>query len=139
MKIKMAILVLLSVPLVANLSRPVFAADRMKAGMWEVTTTEAGKSQVNTHCVPPDQAKGSNGTEQEVRAALDTSAAGLHCTIQDFALKGDTISYTYACPNRSTTSSTTYHGDTYESAVTSKASTGSHTRQIKGRRLGDCP
>jgi len=115
------------------------AAERMKSGMWEVTTSENGKSLTNTHCVTPDQAKGSNGTEQEVRAALEKSAAGLHCTIQGFALMQDTISYTYVCPNRSTTSRTTYHGDAYESVVTSKTSADSHTRQIKGRRLSDCP
>jgi len=139
MKSRKAVLVLASWPLIAAFSPSLSAAERMRGGMWEVTTTEGGKSQVNTHCVTPDQARGSNGTEQEVRAGLETGAASLHCTLQDFALKGDTISYTYACPSRSTTSSTTYHGDTYESVVTSKASTGSHTRQIKGRRLSDCP
>ncbi len=134
-----AAIALASIPFVATASSSAFAAERMKSGMWEVTTTENGKALANTHCVTPDQVKGSNGTEQEVRSALDKSAAGLHCTIQDFALERDAISYTYVCPGRSTTSRTTYHGDTYESVVTSKDSAGSRTRQIKGRRLSDCP
>lgn len=132
------VIVFACMPLISATSS-LAAADRMKSGMWEVTTSESGKSQASTHCVTPDQTKGANGTEQEVRATLEKSAAGLHCSMQDFALKEPSISYTYACPGRSTTSSTTYHGDAYESVVTSKGSTGSHTREIKGRRLGDCP
>ena len=139
MKSRRNVVILASLSLLVGWSQPVAAADRMKAGLWEVTTSEGGQSQVNTHCVTADQAKGSNGTEQEVRAALETGAASLHCAVHDFAFSGDTIAYTYVCPNRSTTSSTSYHGDRYESVVTSKASTGSHTRQITGRRLGDCP
>jgi hypothetical protein len=139
MKITKALIVLACMPLVATASASVFAAERMKSGMWEVTTTEDGKSRANTHCLTPDQVKGSNGTDQEMRAALNKSAAGLHCTIQEFVLHGDVISYAYVCPDRSTTYSTTYHGDAYESVVTAKGAAGSHTLQVKGRRLSDCP
>ena len=137
MKSWKAIAVLTCMPFVT--ASALYGAGRMRSGMWEVTTTEGGKSASNSHCVTADQAKGSNGTEQEIRAALEKGAASLHCTIQDFAVARDSISYTYACVGKSTTSSTTYHGDTYESVVTSKSASESHTRQIKGRRLSDCP
>lgn len=115
------------------------AAERMKSGQWEVSVTESGQTHVSTQCDSPEKVAGTNGTAAEVRASLEKSAASLHCTIQGFKLEGDTISYTYACPGRSTTSTTSYHGDTYESEVTSKSGGREDTRQIKGRRLGACP
>lgn len=115
------------------------ATERMKSGQWEVSITENGQAHTNTHCDTPDQVKGTNGSPEEVRASLEKSATGIHCTIKDFKMENDTISYTYVCPGRSTASTTTYHGDTYESVVTSKSAGEEHTRQLKGRRLGACP
>jgi hypothetical protein len=115
------------------------AAERMKSGQWEVSIAENGQAHTNTHCDTEDQVKGTNGSPEEIRASLDKSATHIHCTIKDFKMENDTISYTYVCPGRSTTSTTTYHGDTYESVVTSKVGGEEHTRQLKGRRLGACP
>ncbi len=115
------------------------AAERMKSGQWEVSITENAQTHTNTHCDTPDQVKGTNGSPEEIRASLEKSATGIHCTIKDFKMENDTISYTYVCPGRSTASTTTYRGDTYESVVTSKSAGEEHTRQLKGRRLGACP
>ena len=115
------------------------ATERMKSGQWEVSITENGQAHTNTHCDTEDQVKGTNGSPEEVRTSLEKSATGIHCTIKDFKMENDTISYTYVCPGRSTASTTTYHGDTYESVVTSKIAGEEHTRQLKGRRLGACP
>jgi Protein of unknown function (DUF3617) len=115
------------------------AADRMKSGQWEVSVTDNGRTATNTHCDKPEQVKMANGSPEEIRASLEKSAAALHCTLQDFKMESDTISYTYACPGRSTASKTSYHGDSYETEVISKVGAEDHTRQIKGRRLGECP
>ncbi|HMH05519.1 MAG TPA: hypothetical protein VK579_02445 [Terriglobales bacterium] len=54
-------------------------------------------------------------------------------------MQSDAISYTYVRPGRSTLSETSYHGDTYEIVVTWKLGGQEHRRQIRGRRLGECP
>lgn len=115
------------------------AGDRMKSGQWEVTSTDGGQTRTNTHCDTPEQVKAANGNSEEIRTSLEKSARSLHCSLQDFKMESDTISYTYNCPGRSTASKTSYHGNSYESMVTSKTGGEEHTRQVKGRRLGECP
>ena len=115
------------------------ASERMKSGQWEVSVTDNGRTATSTHCDTPEQVKTANGRSEEVRASLEKSASSLHCTLQDFKMESATISYTYACPGRSTATKTSYHGDSYETSVTSKVGAEEHTRQIKGRRLGECP
>jgi len=69
------------------------AADRMKSGQWEVAVTDNGRTASNTHCDTPEQVKVANGSPPEIRASLEKSATSLHCTLQDFKMKGDAISY----------------------------------------------
>jgi len=112
----------------------------MKSGQWEVSSTDdSGHTATNTHCDTPEQVKITNGSPEEIRASLEKSATSLHCTIQNFKLDNNTVSYTYARPNRSTDSKTAYHsGDSYETTVTTKIDGKERTSQIKARRLGDC-
>ncbi len=133
-----AVALLSFVPLVLIAVSSLLAADRMKSGQWEVAVTDNGHTASNTHCDTPEQVKVANGSPEEIRASLEKSATSLHCTLQGFKLENDAISYTYECPGRSTESKTSYHGDSFETVVLSKVGGQEHTRQIKGRRLGEC-
>jgi hypothetical protein len=134
------LLALLSMLIFAILSTSSLqATDRMKSGQWEVTVSGGGRSAKNTHCVSQEQAKIANGSPEEIRASLEKSAVTMHCTLQDFKLEKNNVSFLYACPAGSTESKTEYSGDTYDTTVITKDGTEEHTAQFKGRRLGDCP
>ena len=129
------------VAVVAAINSPELrAADRFQSGQWETTVTEkGGAARSNAHCLTAAQLKSANGSEAEVRASLEKGATGLHCALERFKMQGDTISYTYACAGRSTDYTTDYHGDHYESVVTTSGTGGTHVSEIKGRRPGECP
>jgi Protein of unknown function (DUF3617) len=116
------------------------AADRFQSGQWETTVSEKGAAgRTSAHCLTAAQVKSANGSADEVRASLEKGATDLHCSVKGFKMEGDTVAYTYACAGRSTEHTTTYHGDRYESVVTSTGPGGSHVSEVKGRRLGECP
>jgi hypothetical protein len=116
-----------------------WAAERMKSGQWEMTTVDGSRSRTVTHCVTPEESKAVNGTAAELRAYIEQGTKAANCTVQNFKMQGDTVSYTSACKGTSTDSTTTYHGDSYEMAMASKSAARSTTRQVKARRLGACP
>jgi hypothetical protein len=134
---KAALLSLVALTLIAAPSA--WAADRMKSGQWEMTTTARGKAHTSTHCVAPQEVKDINGTPAELRAFIEKTTTAAHCTVQNFKTQGDTVSYTTACMGLSSDSTTSYHGDSYEMVITSKGASKSETRQVKARRLGACP
>jgi hypothetical protein len=139
LKLKLNIVVLSSLATFLALGAPsARAQERMKSGKWEVTITSEGKSGTNAHCLPPDQVTMANGSAEQTRTTMEKGATAIHCKLQDFKVDGDTISYTYSCPASTTKSKTTYHENSYESEVVSTRDGKEHTRQIKGRRLGDC-
>jgi hypothetical protein len=138
---RMSALLTLSVGSLAPIAVPSLqAAERMRAGQWEITSTSDGQSRTNTHCDSAARVKDANGSAEEVQASLEKGAAKLHCTVEDLKVGTDSISYRYVCPQTTTTSVTTYHGDTFDSQVTSKgAAGGEHASHTTGRRLGECP
>jgi hypothetical protein len=138
-KLKLNFAILSSLATLLAISAPsAQAQERMKSGQWEVTITSEGKSSTNAHCIPPDQVRMGNGSSEQIRTTMEKGAAAIHCNLQDFKVDGDSISYTYACPASTTKSKTTYHGNSYESEIVSIRAGKEQTRQIKGRRLGDC-
>jgi hypothetical protein len=138
-KLKLNVAVLSSLATLVAIGVPSASAqERMKSGQWEVTITSEGKSSTNAHCITPDRVSMGNGSSEEIRATMEKGAAAIHCNLQDFKVDRDTISYTYACPASTTKSKTTYHGNRYDSEVVSIRARKEQTRQIEGRRLGDC-
>jgi hypothetical protein len=116
-----------------------WAAERMKSGQWEMTTMDGSRSRTATHCVTPEELKAANGTPAELRAYIEQGTKAANCTVQNFKIEGNTVSYTSACKGTSTDSTTTYHGDSFEMTMASKSAARSTTRQVKARRLGACP
>ena len=117
---------------------PSLAAERMKAGQWELTITEGGHSHTTTECDTEEKVKAANGTPEEVRTAVEQRAAAMNCTIKNFKMDGDTVSYTTACTTFSMDNKISYHGDSMETETTMKGSGGA-SRIVKARRLGACP
>lgn len=129
---------LLTLILAIFVAPSVLASERMKAGQWELTITEGGHSHTTAECETEEKVKAANGTPNEVRAAVEQRAAAMNCTIKNFKMEGDTVSYTTACTTFSMDNKISYHGDSMETETTMKGSGGA-SRKVKARRLGACP
>ncbi|MGA9798088.1 MAG: DUF3617 family protein [Terriglobales bacterium] len=114
------------------------AAERMKSGQWENTFTAAGQSRTSSKCVTPQEVKAINGTPAEVRAEVEEKSAAGSCSVENFKMEGDVVSYTTNCAGTSTTETTSYHGDTFEMVMSTKGAPDNATAHAKGRRLGAC-
>ena len=124
---------------------PAHAGERIRAGLWEMTTTQGGQPiNSGTHCVTPEVAASSNADQQATHAMLQALWAKANCTLTDLAVTDGTLSYAVDCPSgpnpHSMSSASKYHGgDTFETELISKHQ-GVVTDMItKGRRIGSCP
>jgi hypothetical protein len=116
------------------------AAERAHVGKWEFVSTVDGQSTTRNFCIKPAQAQGINGDAAADRAFLEKKAAAHHCTIKDFKLEADTLSYTQVCAGYTFSDRTTYRGDSSEGELTTKMDgKPALVTHVKGRRLGDCP
>jgi hypothetical protein len=113
----------------------VVAADRVQSGEWETTMTMGStKPMVSKHCITAAEAKLMNGDVATLRKYVEESTAkntAGRCTVKDVALNGNRTTVTIACGKTVVSSTTTYHGDRYES-------TSSNGSSLAGKRLGAC-
>jgi hypothetical protein len=116
------------------------AAERVNPGQWEFKSTVAGEAEkTRTSCMTPAQAKPVNGDAQADRDFLEKGAAARHCTVKDFKLEGNTLSYTMVCPAYTFSDRTTYNGDSSDGVLTTKMDgKAAVVTHMKGRRLGAC-
>ena len=116
------------------------AAERANVGQWEFKSTVAGEAEkTRTYCITAAQAQGINGDAQADHDFLDKGAAKRHCTIKDFKLEGNTLSYTQVCAGYTFSDRTTYSGDSSEGVLTTKMDgKDAVVTHMKGRRLGAC-
>ena len=108
------------------------AADRVRAGQWETTVGEGARAHVMKSCLSAADAAAMNGDEHAFRAVLEKALGDGACAVKSLRLSGNVVVAENQCGPKAFTSTTTYHGDSYEQTSTlgSKAS---------ARRLGDCP
>lgn len=132
-----ALLSILALTLVTT--PPLRAADRANVGQWEFTSTVNGEAKTRSYCITDAQAKGINGDAKADQAFLEKGALVRHCTIKDFKLEGNTLSYTQVCAGYTFSDRTTYSGDSSEGELTTKMDgQDAVVTHMKGRRLGDC-
>lgn len=113
------------------------AADRVRPGQWEFTSTTAGQTQMSAHCVKDDEAGQFNGDAKSARAHAEKLAKT--CTFTEYETSGDTVSYAMTCGTMSIRTKGTYRGDTFEADLTMKSDRRPETvTHTKGRRVGDC-
>ena len=118
---------------------PLSAADRMQPGMWEFTSTGNGETHTFKHCVTPEETGSVNGDTRSARANAARRAAG-HCTITDFNINGNTVTYAMVCDKTSVRSTATYRGDTFEAALKTKTEGAAEVAtRVTAKRLGVCP
>ena len=116
------------------------AEERMRAGLWEVTTTLNGKPAGPSHntCYTPAMVALGNSPAKSLREATEKSSAKSGCTLKDFKMDGNTISMTQVCGVRTLVVLSTYSRDAFDTVATSTEAGVSTATHMKGRRIGDC-
>jgi hypothetical protein len=122
----------------ASAAPPLHAADRLTAGEYEFTATTNGNTRTSTHCFTADDAKAVNADAKAGRDFAERAAKGA-CTITTYDVTGETVSYTMACGESVTTTSVTYHGDSFESDTTTiVGKSTARAMHTTGKRVGIC-
>ena len=121
------------------------AYDRVQAGLWEITYTQDRALGTTSYCITPAVARVMNSDAATVQVYVERAVSkenGGGCTVKNFELQGNTLSLIKACRSGESELTIslvrTYHGDTAESEVVSKA--GERELRIKStqRRVGFC-
>ena len=122
-----------------------FAQERVQAGLWEITFTQDGAPGTSIYCITPAVARVMNSDAATVQVYVERAVSkenGGGCTVKNFELQGNTLSLTKACRSGESeftiTLVRTYHGDTAESEVVSKAGERELRIKSKQRRVGLC-
>jgi hypothetical protein len=98
---------------------PAGAADRVRAGQWDVTLTIAGRTMTKSTCMSQSDADAINGDPKSVRAKVEKDTAAGGCAVKDVKIAGNQITVTSVCRDgRENVGTTTYHGDSLETVNT---------------------
>ena len=116
------------------------AEDRMRAGLWEITSTVDGKPAGPSHntCYTPAMVALGNSSAKTLREDSEKQSIKSGCTLKDFKMDGTTISMTQVCGARTSVVSSTYSVDAFDTVATSTEAGVSTATHMKGRRIGDC-
>jgi hypothetical protein len=116
-----------------------WAAERMVSGNWTFEMVTTGQDpRTFTRCITAEEAGSVNGDAAAARAYAEKSA-GTACSVKDFHVDGDTVSYSLTCGETTIASKATYHGDSFEGVLTTKNGDNEATTQLKAHRAGACP
>ena len=115
------------------------AEDRMRPGLWEITTTLDGKpSGTHANCYTPAMVEVANLPVKMLREVTEKAVTkNGQCTLKDFKMDGNTISTTQVCGSKSTTIASNYSRDAFETVVTSTEG-GAPVVHMQGKLLGAC-
>ena len=131
--------ILVAVVTLAPAASPLFAADRVRTGQWEVTSTSNGRARTFKNCVRAEEAAAANGDAKAGRAYNEKLLAG-QCTFTDYRVEGNSVSSVMTCGKTTVRTTTTYRGDNYQSDSNTKTGGAPEVvTHISAKRLGDCP
>ena len=116
------------------------AEERMRAGLWEVTSLLNGKptgTSGNT-CYTNAMVEVANSPAIELRERTESMAIKRGCTVKDFKIEGNRMSMTKICGGRTAVIYSTHSGDKFETVDTTTEAGVTKVMHMKGRRIGDC-
>jgi hypothetical protein len=116
------------------------AEERMRAGLWEVTTqhnAEPAGVSGNT-CYTPSMVEFANMPAKMLREFTEKLNARRGCMLKSFKMAGNKMSMEKVCGAKSTVISSTYSGDAFETVDTSTEAGVCTIIHMKGRRIGEC-
>ena len=116
----------------ACLAVPAEAADRIRAGQWDGTTTMAGgRMRPSSSCMTQSDADALNGDAKTVQAYLEKAIPPTICKVSDVKVNGGQVIYTSVCRGVKNVITTNYHGDSFEGTTTDGTKT-------EAKRVGAC-
>ena len=126
--------ILLAIGFVTLAASPaVSAEERFRPGQWEIIFT-GENPHTSTICLTAAMTQGLNGTAENVRADTEKTAAARKFTVEGYKFDGTTLSYTAVGAERTFVNQASYHGDTFESLIITKAveKNTRHVRRVDG-------
>lgn len=114
------------------------ATQRLNPGLWrreQSAELTAALGPPEPVCITPEQALTANGTDAQIRAAIEEQVAKDGCTLQSVTIDGPTIAFTEMCSGAALTLSIEYRGDSSTSTTTGG---GMPPVVSEGTRVGDC-
>jgi hypothetical protein len=95
------------------------AADRVRAGQWEVTLTVAGQTIAKSTCLTQSDAEAINGDASSIQAYTEKISALAGCKVTDVKINGNQVVVTSICASgKENVGTTTYYGDRLETVNT---------------------
>jgi type 1 fimbria pilin len=111
------------------------AQDRIRTGNFEI---KVNGLPVAGRCYSAREVKMFNADARTLRSFQEQGAAKRNCSLKDFNVAGNKISFTLVCADHTTTTAGTYHGDSFETVTTVAKGREVTTTHVEGRRTGDC-
>ena len=131
--------VLVTAIALALAASPLYAADRMRVGRWEVTSTSNGRTNTFKNCLSAADAGAMNG-DAKTSQAYSAKLLPAQCKFTDYKVDGNVVTWVMTCGDTRVRSSTTYRGDSYQSDSTTKTGSAPEVvSHISAKRIGDCP
>lgn len=117
----------------------VFAADGMRDGYWELTSTmempgmpmKMAPTKVN-HCY----------SKEDVKDQKKTITTDKNCTVTELKQSGNKVTWKMKCTGQNAgvfSGETIYRGDAYDSTMKMQSRGQTMNMKVKGRRIGNCP
>jgi hypothetical protein len=122
---------LFSTCVLACVALPTGAADRVRAGQWDMTLDVNGKTMARSLCMPKSDADAMNGDVNSIRAYVEKSAVPPGCNVTDVKVNGGQVVVTSVCAGKENVGTTTYRGDSFES-------TNSNGTKAQAKWVGAC-
>ncbi len=110
------------------LTLPAHAANRVRAGQWEVTINLMGHEVTRSKCFSQSEADALNGDAASIKAYVEHEISPAGCHVKDVKISGDVVSVTSVCSGKTDIGKTIYHGDSFESENTNGAK--SHAKWV---------
>lgn len=111
------------------------AQDRIRSGVFEVKIND---TTVASRCYSAAEVKNFNSDARTLEDWQEKQAARSKCTLKDFKVAGNTISFTLVCADHTTATTGAYHGDSFETFSTVTKGKEVSKTHMQGRRTGDC-
>ncbi|HMT44021.1 MAG TPA: DUF3617 family protein [Chakrabartia sp.] len=109
---------------------------RLQPGRWQQMLLN-GKPSIATEsrCITPEEAQSANGSDAEIKAALERQMKQDGCTLGALSISGPTIRYSQTCSGTTMQIVSTYEGTR---SVFVMSGGGMPPMTTESRRIGDC-
>jgi hypothetical protein len=98
------------------------AANRVRAGQWNMSLNVAGRAITRSMCLSQSDANAINGDASSIKAYAERVSAPAGCKVTDVKINGNQVTVNSVCASgKENVGTTTYHGDSYETVNTNGA------------------